>query len=229
MSKTIQLWPSGGSITFDGSYPHYSVMEGGTSREGTEGEQRAIQRNELAAGYVDHQIYCCDSSLVSDLIQEEFDGFSVDDIENVYQDTSDWTLEQCRDYIVDHSGESACPDPDPWNMTRADIIEELTSISIDCRDDESDETLIAALIANINDETISGLDDWRETAREIVDDNPQEAYEWWRVSNWLCGKLRGQGEIVIDNGYGCWWGRGCTGQSMIMDGTLQGIADSFLD
>ena len=38
-------------------------------------------------------------------------------------------------------------------------------------------------------------------------------------------QLREIGEIVIDNDYGEWWGRGCCGQGVLMDGTLQEVAE----
>jgi hypothetical protein len=49
-------------------------------------------------------------------------------------------------------------------------------------------------------------------------------FEWWRVDPWLCKRLAAIGEVTLDNAYGEWWGRTCTGQSLIMDGTLQRIA-----
>ena len=54
-------------------------------------------------------------------------------------------------------------------------------------------------------------------------------YEWWRVSSWLCEQLHAIGEVTIDNDYGYWWGRTCTGQGWIMDGVLQRVAARFED
>lgn len=59
-------------------------------------------------------------------------------------------------------------------------------------------------------------------------DEPREIYEWWLVSDWLADKLEEIGEPVIRNGFGDWWGRTCTGQGFLMDGTLQAIAREFL-
>jgi len=36
------------------------------------------------------------------------------------------------------------------------------------------------------------------------------------------------GEPTIDNEYGYWWGRTCCGQGLIMDGTLQRIAQQHV-
>jgi hypothetical protein len=46
---------------------------------------------------------------------------------------------------------------------------------------------------------------------------PQEIFEWWLVSPWLGKKLLLEGEPVIDNGYGVWWGRTTTGQAISLD------------
>lgn len=72
-------------------------------------------------------------------------------------------------------------------------------------------------------------DDYGDYVRALEDAvrdcaEPAEVYEWWRVSSWLCRTLREAGEVVLDNDYGCWWGRQCTGQAVLMDGTLQRVA-----
>jgi hypothetical protein len=68
-----------------------------------------------------------------------------------------------------------------------------------------------------------------EVVRDNIRDNaePAEVYEWWRITSWLCTQLHEIGEVTIDNGYGCWWGRCCTGQGYLMDGTLQRVAARF--
>lgn len=207
-------------------------------RKGTPDEWRKIRIELRAELYGSCDIFGCDSSLVTDLIaaadersasesaKDLQDGFSYDEIRNLYKDPSDWTLEQCRDYIRDLGDEDAIG-LNPWTMSREEIVEALEAVSIECKDDETIETLREALIANIDDETIAGLDDWRDAARELAQDNPAEVYEWWRVSSWLCDQLHAIGEVTIDNGYGHWWGRTCTGQGWIMDGTLQEIAARF--
>jgi len=52
---------------------------------------------------------------------------------------------------------------------------------------------------------------------------PQEIFEWWLVSSWLGKKLLLEGEPVIDNGYGVWWGRTTTGQAISMDYIIEKI------
>ena len=67
---------------------------------------------------------------------------------------------------------------------------------------------------------------WASALQALVEDHaePAEIYEWWAVNDWLAEKLEEIGEPVLSNSYGHWWGRTCTGQAMIMDGTLQRVA-----
>jgi hypothetical protein len=238
----LQVWPSGHSFTFRGDLHDktgrrlrdgYRHEPDAQWREGTADEWRQIEIETLAEMYRDRDILACQSALVTDLIQHAFEsrgdlaeGFQLDEIQNMRPDPSEWGLERCREYLNDH-GIDEPTEGNVWKMDRADLVEQLENVGIECRDDESDETLREAVIANIDDETISGIEDWREAVRDNAED--EEVLEWWLVSSWLCDKLRDIGEVVIDNGYGHWWGRTCTGQQLIMDGTLQRIAAQFVN
>lgn len=51
-----------------------------------------------------------------------------------------------------------------------------------------------------------------------------DIYEFYAVTDWLAGKLRAKGEHVADF-YGLdVWGRGCTGQAIKLDNSIQEIA-----
>lgn len=168
----------------------------------------------------------CQSSLVDDLLKRgDIDGFTIDDMQNVYADPSDWGLEQCRDYIREYGGDEGSVNP--WKMDRAELVETLTGIDIQCRDDESDDTLRAAVIANIDDETLDGLKEWRDAAQESASENPAEVFEWWEVGDWLCKRLGQEGEVYISNDYGDWWGRCTTGQSVYLDHTIQKLGAEY--
>ena len=52
---------------------------------------------------------------------------------------------------------------------------------------------------------------------------PQVVLEWWLVSTWLGRKLLVDGEPVLDNGYGVWWGRTTTGQAISLDYIIEKI------
>ena len=55
------------------------------------------------------------------------------------------------------------------------------------------------------------------------EDEAQEIFEWWLVSSWIGKKLLLEGEPVLDNGYGIWWGRTTTGQAISLDYVIKKI------
>lgn len=169
-------------------------------------------------------VMCCDSGLVDMLLQRgDIDGFQYDDIEGLLTDPSDWEGERCREYLDDYGYDYPDDSPKEWDRSR--MVEELQGVSIHCRDTDTDDVLRTACWANVDDETLDGLD----KLRKAVNDNaePAEVFEWWQVTQHLYGELICQGEPGIDNDYGCWWGRTCTGQGVLQDGTLQAIVRSW--
>ena len=58
---------------------------------------------------------------------------------------------------------------------------------------------------------------------------PQEIYEWWLISDWLEIKLKLHGQPVLSNEYGRWWGRTCTGQSIVLDRVIEDIYDELMN
>ncbi|MBA3723501.1 MAG: hypothetical protein H0W89_01245 [Candidatus Levybacteria bacterium] len=57
---------------------------------------------------------------------------------------------------------------------------------------------------------------------------PQDIYEWWLVSPWFSKRLLMEGEPILDNDYGIWWGRCTTGQATSMDYVIQKIYDDIM-
>ena len=57
---------------------------------------------------------------------------------------------------------------------------------------------------------------------------PQEIFEWWLVSPWLGKKLLLEGDPVIDNGYGVWWGRTTTGQAISLDYIIEKVFEDVM-
>ncbi len=210
-TRTIQTWPSGIGYEYhgrpeDGPTNHRSLRvcnrNGGKPnrwRKGTADEWRRIVISQRAERYSAVEIYSCDSMLVGDLLKaaahgmearalgDLAEGFSYDEIRNLYPDPQNWSIDECETWLTDQG------------HVRPD------------RDDPEDEEA------------------WHDTLRDAICDHaePAEVYEWWRVSEWLCAQLHGIGEVTIDNDYGHWWGRTCTGQGYLMDGTLQRVAAKF--
>lgn len=204
-SRSLQVWPGGASFTYrgdpDGPADQKELKRGYGHeakdwRPGTPEEWRQIRIELRAELYGERDILGCDSSLVGDLIRaansgelspgDLAEGFEYDNMRGIYADPSDWTIEQCRDWLEDHG---------------------INPIDLERRED--------------------AIETWQAAVRDRASDYPAEVYEWWRVSSWLCDQLAAIGEVTIDNGYGHWWGRTCTGQGWIMDGTLQQVAAQF--
>jgi|TARA_R110002167_G_scaffold130809_3_gene314430 hypothetical protein len=74
-------------------------------------------------------------------------------------------------------------------------------------------------------------DDSKEITSDMLDDfrydNPQEIFEWYLVSDWFLDRLREINEPIIDNDYGEYWGRCCTGQSIYLDHNMQELAFEY--
>ena len=66
------------------------------------------------------------------------------------------------------------------------------------------------------------IQNWRDDGQDM-----QEIFEWWVVSDWLAKKLREVGEPILENDYGTWWGRTCTGQAILLDGVIENIYDKL--
>src|SRR3990167_7856244 len=162
----LQCWPRGKGYSYRGDLhgpveqrklreTSYNGNKPKPWRKGTAEEWRQIRIEEMAERYADRDILCCDSMIVDDLLKRSnesggdlAEGFSYDEIRNLYADPSDWDLARCHEYADDNGIDM--PDPNPWTMDRAAITEALTDASIDCKDDETIETLRDALIVNID-------------------------------------------------------------------------------
>lgn len=269
--KTLQSFIAGKVYHYEGSYPDYNVKDGDAVRPATPEEARDIRIEELANGYIEQNIYCNDTSLVDDLIEQQggiggLCGFSDDDIENLSPDSGEWSIEECREWLDDRDISYIKPpmelvpseedvtahvasmiegmgeddtltlvlgvDEDGWTLD-----EDATSCSMEGTVDVEYGDDARSVAINLIEELKASVeyefdeDTYLEELQELVRDNadPAEVYEWWRVSDWMCRQLRTIGEVVLDNGYGCWWGRQATGQVVIMDGTFQKLAAQYVD
>ena len=77
-----------------------------------------------------------------------------------------------------------------------------------------------------------GLDDEEITSdmvKEIIEDlglsdNLKEPLEWYLVSEWFLDRIKEINEPYIENSYGTYWGRQCSGQSIYLDYNIQELA-----
>ena len=77
--------------------------------------------------------------------------------------------------------------------------------------------------------SFASLDSETGECKDCFEENQtaQDIFEWWVVSDWLAQKLQEQGEPIIENDFGTWWGRTCSGQAIYMDGVINEIYDGF--
>ena len=235
--RTVQLWPGGRSLTFKGDPDGPNLLV--EQKQDDEAiwvtpppEDRTELKIELLAEIYEHRdILFNDSCLVDEMLKHGYNlpgdlkgEWEFENVVNLYPDPSNWDLEQCKDWLEEKGHD--IPSPNPWEMGRAQLVELLESVCIECREDESDEVLRKAVIENIDDETLDGLDDYRDAVRD--NGEAEEIFQWFRVESWLAKQLMEIGECVLDNSYGYWWGRGCCGQALICDGVLQRIAQKWV-
>jgi len=236
-TRTIQTWPGGQSFEYRGDpfgpadqrtlrAGHRSHEEREAWRPGTADEWRTIRIELRAERYADREVLACQSSLVDDLIKEDRDGFTVDDLINLTTDASDWDADRCRSWLGDRGIEwPDRPEEDTPYVVRA-LAEPSYAAALEADPDSHEGQCWAAYREADDDDSPRGhLTALRDTVNG--ESEQAEVYEWWLVSSWLCGQLKQSGEVVIDNDYGYWWGRTCTGQGFIMDGTLQDIAARY--
>ena len=93
-----------------------------------------------------------------------------------------------------------------------------------------DGKLLAPNICIRCNDSFGCLDSETGECESCFEDNkhPQEIFEWWLVSPWLGRKMLIEGQPVIDNGYGVWWGRTATGQAISADYIIQEIYDDLM-
>ncbi len=133
-------------------------------------DNRIIQ--DITKDFISPHIYKNQSYLVTELMQQEIEGFYYDDIENQYL-----TDEEIIKYYLD-------------DIELNEDSKEITSDILD----------------------------------EYKYENPKEIYEWYLVSHWFLDRLEEINEPIINNDYGEYWGRCCTGQAIYLDYNIQELA-----
>ena len=124
--------------------------------------------------------------------------FNFDDIENFYESLEDTLNGLAKDALLDILHGSDI-DTDEWkDKTESEITAEILSLEA------------------------SGIINPCNVERE-----PQAIYEWWLVNDWFIEKLRAEGEPILENDYGTWWGRTCTGQAIFLDYVIEKIYDGL--
>jgi len=80
---------------------------------------------------------------------------------------------------------------------------------------------------HLDDIEIEGKEITAEDLDEFRYDNPKEIYEWYLVSDWFFDRLKEINEPILNNDYGEYWGRCCTGQAIYLDYVIQELAYQY--
>ncbi|NDU99225.1 hypothetical protein [Spirosoma terrae] len=162
--------------------------------------------HELAERYIEREILCHDTMLIEAALnlpeQEEspfIEAFNHENIENWYNISPDWI----NNYLTDAQRAALA-------KAGYSTMEDFSDYYEDC--DVKLTKKETKLLDDLHHE-------WKYRDSETLD-----IFEWYRVTQWLAEKLMDNGQPVLCNDYGYWWGRTCTGQAIILDGTIQQIA-----
>jgi hypothetical protein len=60
-----------------------------------------------------------------------------------------------------------------------------------------------------------------------LEQEPQDVFEWWIVSDYLAEKLKERGEVIASDGWNSIWGRTTTGQAILLDYVISQIAEEM--
>lgn len=64
-------------------------------------------------------------------------------------------------------------------------------------------------------------------SQDDLEQEPQEVFEWWIVTEYLYNKLKEKGEPVLEWGNNYYWGRTCSGQAILLDGVISEICSDM--
>lgn len=174
-------------------------------------EMHSSENQRICGMLVEREIRDCASQLVSFLLQNsealEKDGYNYDEI-----------------YSLSYSSDWETPAREAGWVTE---------------DETSEFSKVRASAGNEEGVTFSRMEDGKavefsdaETWRELCDENniysdESEIYEHWIVSDWLGEKLSDNGHPVSELLGFTIWGRGTTGQSILLDSVIGRIASEM--
>jgi hypothetical protein len=229
-TRTVQLYESGRVLLLTGDpLGDFVVREGDEARPPTDEERDAVGAEVRAQRLFDEDVLSLDTSLVDALVAADAAGELPGALGGEWElpacgpDPDDWDLDECSKWL---KAEGADLPYDFEAMPRMELAVWLKEEGEDVQPEETKDGLLERLRQVVNDS--NWLDEFRDAVREHAQDNPPEIYEWRRVSKFLGKELATQGEPVLDNDFGVWWGRTCTGQSVLLDGVLQAVARSLV-
>jgi len=158
--------------------------------------------------FIEQHVYANVNSMVEYIINKGHEDseapFNLDDVTNYY------TYPEYINTFANFLG----GDYDMWQAE----IERLNDLKNELEDKEPADLYTTdnakETIQYTNSQAIEQIEEDIESL-ENLENEPQDIFEWWMVSSYLCEKLEAQGCCVIDS-EGI-WGRTTTGQAILLD------------
>jgi len=159
----------------------------------------------IKAEFVKREVFANVNTLVEYVLQKSYEDnnapFSMDDLTNYYVDNSG-KIKELQEKIEELQEEIANLENGEILLVNSTLMEEIKKL----------EKEIVSLESDIED-------------LEQEQEQPQEVYEWWIVSGWLCEKLKEKGKVVLEDEN--IWGRTTTGQAILLDGVISEICEEM--
>ena len=176
--------------------------------------QNSIANQDIKSKFVGREVFANVNSMVEYILNKSAEDreapFSIDDVENFYS-FPEWSKTVVGETLSFDGGTENDKTEFEANFDR--LIE------------ESEARLETGEISDLTHErNVELIEEAREEFNDLESD-PQDVYEWWIVSGWLCENLKEQGEVVISDQN--IWGRCTTGQAILLDGVISRICEDL--
>jgi hypothetical protein len=169
-------------------------------------EGNSTVNQKIKEKFVGREVYCNVNSLVEYCLSKGYEDsdspVSLDSIENYYL-YPEWSKTVVGEALYFEGGNE---DAKETFLEEFDRLEE-----------ESSELLEKEEISEATHERNLALIEEAKEEFEAIENEPQEIYEWWAISDFLFRKLKEKGDAVVDSGSCYIWGRTTSGQAILLD------------
>lgn len=214
-------------------------------------DYHSTTNQEILRRLVDREVLMCGTDIVEyslrNCYETEDAPFTYDDIENCYRNvcpecdgeleeidedeievTHKWICEACGERFDTKEDALKCcyeDEEEREGLEETDMVREVWICPF-CDDEHNNEKEAKECICHYR-ETLCKCTDCGEYVFESnAKEENNEAYEWWFVTDWFAEKLAEHGEMVI-RGWHNVWGRGCSGQAILLDWVIGKIAEEM--
>lgn len=208
------------------------------------------KNQEILRKLVDREVLMCGTDIVEYILRNcntaEDAPFTYDDIENncrkvcskcdgyieeIGEDEIEvnhkWICESCgNEFDTKEEAMNCCySEEDREDLDEDDMVREIWVCPF-CEDEHETEEEARDCICHYRETIFKCTDCGNHLIEEEAREEDNEAYEWWFVTDWFAKKLAEHGEMVI-RGWNSIWGRGCTGQAILLDSVIGKIAEEM--